>query len=96
MSLRPELEALKAEALATSCIGWATRKRWKLSPGLDRAGPCPVCGGTDRFAIHTGKDTFNCRKCGLSGHGVIDLVVKTEHVEFVPACEIITGRKAST
>lgn len=80
--------------MTTSCEAWAIRKRWPLQRGIDRAGPCPVCGGSDRFAIHTKKNTFNCRGCGISGAGVIDLVMKTEPCEFVSACEIITGRKA--
>jgi hypothetical protein len=92
MSLSPELETLKLEALAVTCWSWATFKGWKLGPGTDKAGPCPLCGGKDRFAIHTTKNTFNCRRCGLSGGGVIDLVMKTEHVGFVGACELITGR----
>ena len=95
MSLPPELEALRDEAMRTTCEAWAKRKGWKLAPGVDRAGPCPVCGGTDRFAIHTKKNTFLCRGCGMTGGGVIDLVIKTENVQFVGACEIITGRKAS-
>lgn len=95
MTLSPELDALRQEALRISCDGWAIQKRWALGRGIDRAGPCPVCGGTDRFSIHTKKNTFNCRKCGISGEGVISLVMKTESVEFVRACEIITGRRAS-
>jgi hypothetical protein len=95
MSLSPELTALRDEAMRISCESWAMRKRWKLAPGIDRAGPCPVCGGTDRFAIHTKKNTFNCRGCEISGAGVIDLVMATENVTFIVACEIITGRKAS-
>jgi hypothetical protein len=95
MTLSPELTALRDEAMAVSCEAWALQKRWVLSRGIDRAGPCPVCGGTDRFSIHTRDNIFNCRKCGISGSGVIDLVIKTEKVDFVAACEIITGRKAS-
>ena len=95
MSLPPHLEALRDEALRISCDRWAIQKRWKLSKGIDRAWPCPVCGGTDRFSIHTKKNTFNCRRCGISGGGVIDLVIKTENVDFTRACEIGTGRKAS-
>jgi hypothetical protein len=92
MSLSPELEALKQDALAVTCWSWALFRGWKLGPGTDKAGPCPVCGGTDRFAIHTGKNTFNCRRCGIAGGGVIDLVMRTEKVGFVKACELITGR----
>ncbi|ODT50278.1 primase-helicase zinc-binding domain-containing protein [Devosia sp. 63-57] len=95
MTLSPELIALRDDAMQTSCESWAIRRRWKLAPGIDRAGPCPVCGGTDRFAIHTKKNTFLCRGCGISGSGVIKLVEATESVGFVEACEIVTGRKAS-
>ena len=94
MTLPAGLATLRDEAMLTSCEAWALRKRWVLSRGIDRAGPCPNCGGTDRFAIHTRKNTFLCRRCGISGVGVIDLVMATDGVEFVPACEIITGRKA--
>ena len=94
MSLPANLSALRDEAMGISCEAWAIRKRWALARGIDRAGPCPVCGGEDRFAIHTRKNTFNCRVCGLAGHGVISLVMQTERVEFVAACEIVTGRKA--
>ena len=94
MTLPAALAALRDEAMTTSCEAWAIRKRWPLLRGIDRAGPCPVCGGSDRFAIHTKKNTFNCRGCGISGAGVIDLVMKTEPCEFVAACELITGRKA--
>lgn len=78
-----------------SCESWAIQKRWPLSRGIDRAGPCPVCGGTDRFAIHTKLNTFNCRRCEIKGGGVIDLVMATEGIDFTRACEIITGREAS-
>jgi len=95
MSLPPELQTLKEDAEIVSCWSWANFKNWTLGPGTDKAGPCPNCGGTDRFAIHTGKNSFNCRRCGLSGYGVIDLVMKTEKVKFVRACELITGRQVS-
>ena len=96
MTLPDHLVALRDEALLTSCESWAKRQGWKLSPGLDRAGPCPMpgCGGTDRFSIHTQKNLFRCRQCDISGEGVIKLVMLTRGVGFTEACEIITGRKA--
>ena len=35
--------------------------------GVEHVGPCPSCGGRDRFAIHPRKGVFNCRGCGASG-----------------------------
>ena len=94
MTLPPNLAALRDIAMQTSCENWAMRQRWPLSRGIDRSGPCPLCGGTDRFSIHTKKNTFLCRQCGIKGAGVIDLVRQTKNVEFIEACELITGRTA--
>ena len=50
-----------------------TLDEWRAAvPGLKRKGrelqgACPVCGGTDRFAVSSGKlhaAVFNCRHCG--------------------------------
>ena len=32
-----------------------------------RKGPCPLCGGTDRFAVWTETNTFRCNQCGFKG-----------------------------
>lgn len=95
MSLPDHLVSIRDEALRTSCDSWAIRKKWKLSKGRDRSGPCPKCGGDDRFSINTVKNVFNCRAdCGVRGEGVIALVMTTQDVGFTEACEIITGRSA--
>jgi hypothetical protein len=41
--------------------------------GKERMGPCPKCGGRDRFSVNPGKQIFNCRGCQTGGD-VIDLV----------------------
>lgn len=35
--------------------------------GAERVGPCPRCGGTDRFGVNIAKGLFNCRGCGAKG-----------------------------
>lgn len=54
-------------------------------------GPCPACGGTDRFAINPNKKggVFNCR--GSIGGDVIAMVRHVVGCEFLAACEIING-----
>ena len=94
MTLPAHLAALRDDAMQTSCASWAEHKGWVLSKGHDRAGPCPNCGGTDRFSIHTRKNIYGCRKCGIGGEGVIKLVMETEGLGFTEACEVITGRRA--
>lgn len=38
--------------------------------GRERIGPCPTCGGRDRFAINTAKGVFQCRQCGAAGDAI--------------------------
>jgi hypothetical protein len=59
--------------------------------GNRRAGPCPKCGGEDRFAVDLEKQLFNCRGCGGKGHGAISLVRFLDEVSFLQAVEEITG-----
>jgi Protein of unknown function (DUF3631)/CHC2 zinc finger len=54
-------------------------------------GPCPKCGGDDRFSINTKKQVFNCRGCGAGGD-VIELVEHLDGVDFVAACTTLTGQ----
>ncbi|MEM1149230.1 MAG: CHC2 zinc finger domain-containing protein [Pseudomonadota bacterium] len=56
-------------------------------------GPCPDCGGDDRFAINPEKGVYNCRSCG--GGDVITMVRLAMQVDVVAACEFILGRKVS-
>jgi hypothetical protein len=59
--------------------------------GLERVGPCPKCGGDDRFAINIKKGVFNCRGCGVGGD-VIQLVEHLDGVDFNTACTRLTGQ----
>ena len=58
--------------------------------GRERAGPCPVCGGDDRFSINTGKAVWNCRGCGKGGD-IVSLVEHLDGVDFIAACTTLTG-----
>ncbi|WP_235889108.1 DUF7146 domain-containing protein [Maritimibacter alexandrii] len=67
-------------------------------PDLKRAGgeivgPCPQCGGRDRFAINPQKGVFNCRVCGAHGSG-IDLVRHVLSCEFGAALDYLVGARA--
>ncbi|WP_334359205.1 MULTISPECIES: AAA family ATPase [unclassified Bradyrhizobium] len=62
----------------------------KLGGGVDRCGPCPVCGGTDRFSINVKKQVFNCRGCNLGGD-VIKLTEHLDQIDFIRACETLVG-----
>ena len=53
-------------------------------------GPCPKCGGEDRFSINIAKQVFNCRGCKVGGD-VIDLVRHLDGVGFKTACTTLAG-----
>jgi hypothetical protein len=62
----------------------------KLKGKIDQCGPCPRCGGTDRFSINVKKQLFNCRGCGVGGD-VIQLVQHLDRCGFPEAIQILTS-----
>jgi len=71
-------------------IGDMTRKG--ATNGGEYAGPCPACGGQDRFRVwpdHPKSDTgrYWCRQCETNGDG-IDYLRTFEAYTFPEACEI--------
>ena len=62
----------------------------KVTPN-EYAGPCPSCGGTDRFRVHTEKGWF-CRRCHNDPwQDVIEYVQHYRGLEFKAACEYLNG-----
>lgn len=59
--------------------------------GAEMIGPCPAgCCSTDGFAINRKDKVFICRKGGAQGD-VISLVQHLAGLDFVGACEMLTG-----
>ena len=82
----PEIERARQARVEDVVENHGIRLRGKI----DRCGPCPVCGGIDRFAINTRKQIFNCRGCGGSG----DAIALVQHIEgcsFKAAVEKLMG-----
>jgi hypothetical protein len=59
--------------------------------GNELVGPCPACGGRDRFAISRSKNVWLCRKSGQGGDAIA-LVQYLDGADFLGAVEIVTGR----
>ena len=55
-------------------------------------GPCPICGGTDRFSIKPADRFFYCRGCARGGRGAIDLLMFLSGASFTEAVNQLTGR----
>jgi Toprim domain/CHC2 zinc finger len=68
------------------------RRGIKLIParGPERYGPCPRCGGRDRFSINVQKQLWNCRGCAKGGD-VVDLVQHLDGVDFRAAVVALGG-----
>lgn len=60
--------------------------------GAEMIGPCPVCGGVDRFGINVLDGVFNCRVCNVGGSG-IRLVMHTLSCTFPEALDWIEGKR---
>lgn len=85
------LHGMVAEARSVRLESEIARRGIKLSSGIaERCGPCPVCGGTDRFAINVKRQFWNCRGC-VHGGDVIELVRHLDGLSFGEAVRLLTG-----
>jgi putative DNA primase/helicase len=79
------------DLLETAIKYGATLKR----VGREHVGPCPACGGTNRFSVNVIKHKWNCRGHG-GGRGPINMVVHIAGLSFLQACEELTGEPCPT
>jgi hypothetical protein len=69
----------------------AEYKRWSKKDGGEFSGPCPFCGGDDRFRIwpyHPGTPMWWCRQCGKKG-GSVALMIQKHGVTAKKAKEML-------
>jgi hypothetical protein len=60
-------------------------KKVATTRGGEYHGPCPFCGGNDRFRIQPAKDRFYCRACEKSGDG-IQYLRESRGMSYFEAC----------
>ncbi|WP_051678668.1 CHC2 zinc finger domain-containing protein [Xanthobacter sp. 91] len=81
-----------AEARAVGVLDELGRRGVALKrAGSEMVGPCPVCGGRDRFGVHVRKGIWHCRHAGRGGDAIA-LVEYLDGADFLAACETLTGR----
>lgn len=56
----------------------------------EMSGPCPKCGGDDRFHVHA-DGWFFCRECHKGHGGAIDFTMWLNEVDFITAVNILQG-----
>lgn len=80
-----------------SVVKQYTQVKWKASTqGGEYAGPCPLCGGTDRFIVWphhpSGRGRFWCRNSSCPAHkggDVVDFVRLVASLDFRSALEFL-------
>jgi hypothetical protein len=56
-------------------------------------GPCPACGGVDRFSVNVKKGVFRCRTCAPKGGDALALVQHVLSTDFMGAIEFLEGER---
>lgn len=80
------------EARAVGVMDELSRRGISLKrAGSEFVGPCPVCGGRDRFGVHARKGIWHCRGAGRGGDAIA-LVEYLDGADFLAACETLTRR----
>lgn len=92
LALSARRDARLTEAKAQDI--WTVAERLEIS-GLTRAGrewtgPCPICGGSDRFSINLQKRLFQCRQ-GCGRGDVINLVRMVRRLNLPDAIDWLLG-----
>jgi hypothetical protein len=86
----------RAKSADIRAVAEAMGAKLKKAGAAELAGPCPVCGGSDRFSVNTRERVFNCR--GFGGGGVIDMAAHIQGLDpkrdFIRICEAILDESA--
>ncbi len=89
-----DLETVKASVNLIDLIGHDTQLK-KITGSGEYAGPCPFCGGRDRF--HAADDWWFCRQCTNEKRGdVIAYVMQRDNLQFLEAVAALQGNTIST
>lgn len=91
MSSDDAYNAWRQEAQSADLVAYVNGQRGGdlKRAGHEWVGPCPGCGGHDRFSINPNKKIFNCR--GHGGGDYIKAVMHIDDCDFMAACEALTG-----
>jgi DNA primase len=92
MTTRPAIDtaAIKQRIDLLGLIGADTRlKKVAMTSGGEYAGPCPFCGGRDRFRVQPLRGRWWCRGCsdGPRWQDAIAYVRQREGLGFAEACQ---------
>lgn len=87
--MRDDARLLAAKAMPIDEVASMLSIEGLKRAGREMVGPCPACGGNDRFSINAEKGMYNCRSCG--GGDVVKLVQITLGCDFKEALTYLQG-----
>lgn len=86
-----DAQAVKEAVNLVDLAGADTQLR-RIS-GDEHAGPCPKCGGDDRF--HVTPEWWFCRQCHERRGDAIGYVMWRDDLRFPDACEVLGGQRTA-
>lgn len=91
---KPPLSAdaiAKASGASIMAVLQSLDLRLKKNGPHELTGPCPRCGGVDRFNVNTKKGAWFCRQCDAKGGDGIGLLMHARGLGFREAVTDLTG-----
>lgn len=92
--LASEVAQVKHDADLLSVVGRdVALKRVATTRGGEWAGPCPFCGGADRFRVQPERGLWWCRQCSPDEHwqDIFAYVMRRDGVDFPEAAARLNG-----
>ena len=80
----------KARAVDILDAAFRIGAKLKKATATEWVGPCPACGGRDRFSVNLPKRIFNCRPAG--GGDAITMVRHVLGADFKEAVDFLVGK----
>ncbi len=93
MSRRDDPRLFEAKQLPAQQVVEILRIEGLVRQSGEMIGPCPRCGGRDRFGINLTSMLFTCRQCGIKGNDQISLVREVLQIGFLEALEVLCGAR---
>lgn len=85
-----DFEGLKNKINILDLVGGL--KKVASTGGGEWAGPCPFCGGNDRFRVQPAANIWLCRQCTNGAwRDLVDFIALRDNVKLAEAARIISG-----
>lgn len=87
-----DIKKIKDQIRLIDLFGGMNLKKVAMTGGGELAGPCPFCGGTDRFRVQPSNNIWLCRNCTAGKwRDVVDFVAMRDNITLGEAARQLTG-----